>query len=226
MHEPGGYKYDNLKLQSDKPTLYSDGRGGQSLCQFGPDQITIEESHAECSIKEFTEVVQTVLGGLVEDEIPPIFFQRVKIQCLSQVTHCHNSVELLAGKVSRAFGAIEPFERPPSMFGVRFRFPPVNVVDTQDDDDAEGEPGEEAIREAINQGRVEEKTGFVTLRLESYAKDRKRVWMEVAGAYPQFDEPLALADADKIIANIHNAYDFLTQNSKRFLDQFDTEEGN
>ncbi|MCH8047342.1 MAG: hypothetical protein IID44_26885 [Planctomycetes bacterium] len=112
------------------------------------------------------------------------------------------------------------------MFGVRFRFPPVNVVDTQDDDDAEGEPGEEAIREAINQGRVEEKTGFVTLRLESYAKDRKQVWMEVAGAYPQFDEPLALADADKIIANIHNAYDFLTQNSKRFLDQFDTEEGN
>jgi hypothetical protein len=80
MFEPGGYKYDNLNLQSEKPTLSRGSESGQSICQFGPDSITLEESH-DCHIEAFVQVVETVLGGLKEEDIPPFFLQRVKIQC-------------------------------------------------------------------------------------------------------------------------------------------------
>jgi len=224
MFEPGGHKYDNLQLQSDKPTLYKKARGGQSLCQFGSDSITIEESHEECYLREFLNTVETVLGGINEDDIPPFFLQRVKIQCLCQTSICEDAVELLAGRVSRAYDAIQPFERPPAFFGVRFRFPPVHLVTPRE---SSGEPDEaedeDDIEQAIAEGRIEEKAGFVTLRLESYAQDPSQVWMEVAEMYPHFDSPMALADIQKITSNIQKSYDFLTQNSRSFLDQFDTE---
>ena len=230
MREPDGYRYDNLTLQTDKPTLHRKGSGGQSLCQFGSESITIEESDEQCHIETFVEVVETVLGGLEEDDVPPFFLQRVKIQCLCQTAHAANAVQLLAGKVSHVFDAVEPFGRPPAFFGVRFRFPPIHLVSPSP---REGESGaddeqsadESEIEQAIAEGRIEEKAGFVTLRLESYAKDSRQVWMEIAGTYPHFEEPMALADVAKIIGNIRSAYEFLTNNSKSFLDQFDTEEG-
>lgn len=227
MIEPGGYKYDNLTLQ-DKPTLHTKVGGGQSLCQFGSDSIMIEESHQECHLDIFGEVIETVLGGLSEEDIPPFFLQRVKIQCLCQTANCEDAVELLAGKVSRVFDAIEPFGRPPAFFGVRFRFPPVHLVNSVGDDsqaDDAGEDDEINFNRALDEGRVEEKAGFVTLRLESYAEDPSQVWMEVAATYPHFEEPMALKDVSKIIGNVRNSYDFLTKNSKEFLDQFDNNDG-
>ena len=101
----------------------------------------------------------------------------------------------------------------------------VNPGEDDPEDEDTGEVDEGGIERAIAEGRVEEKAGFVTLRLESYAQDASQVWMEVAGTYPQFEEPMALEDVTKIVDNIRNAYDFLTKNGKNFLDQFDTERG-
>jgi len=220
MFEPGGYKYDNLDLQSEKPTLSRRSETGQSICQFGLDSITLEESH-DCHIDTFVEVVQTVLGGLGAQEIPPFFLQRVKIQCLAQPANCDDAVQLLAGRAARVYENIGPFDRPPSFFGLRFRFPPALVCrDERENND--GDLTDELLKRAVAEGRVEEKSGFVTLRFESYVRDPHKVWMEVAASYPQSDEPLTIADTERIVRNIRESYQFLTGNGKRFLDQFDT----
>jgi len=219
MFEPGGYRYDNLNLQSEKPTLSGRSESGQSICQFGPDSITLEENH--CHLEKFVQVVETVLGGLDEQDIPPFFLQRVKIQCLAQPTNCQDAVQLLAGRAARVYENIGPFERPPSFFGIRFRFPPALLRRGEEEADTD-DLTEEEFRRAVADGRIEEKSGFVTLRFESYAKDPCKVWMEVAASYLQSEEPLTIADIPRIVRNIKDSYVFLTENGKRFLDQFDT----
>jgi hypothetical protein len=222
MFEPGEYRYDNLSLGSDKPTLYREVTKGQSLCQFSKESITIEESHDDATIGTFKEVVEIVLGALEEDEIPPFFMQRVRIQCLCDVSGCNGAVDLLAGKVANVFSAIEPFRRPPRFFGIRFRFPPVSIITAPESVvDSDGSDDDTIIERAIKEGRLEEKAGFVTLRMETHAKDINQVWMELAGTYPHLDEPMALADMRKITRNIQSAYEFLTNNAIEFLNQFD-----
>jgi hypothetical protein len=230
MFDPGGYTYDNLELQNDKPLLHRSTSNGRSMCQFGADSITIEENTVDCDIVSFVDIVKTVLGGLDQDDVPPFYLQRVRIQCLSRPTHCSNAVELLAGRASKVFDVIEPFERPPALFGMRFRFPPVHLVRSPEDEvvveegDAQNDDEADDIELAMSEGRVEEKAGFVVLRFESYAKDPQSVWMEAASTYP-LPEPLALDDLEKITENIQTSYEFLTVNSKQFLDQFDVKQG-
>ncbi len=225
MFGPDGYTYDNLDLQSEKPTLSRRSESGQSLCQFGPNSITLEESH-ECQVGAFSEAVQTVLGGLQKSDIPPFFHQRVKIQCLAQPANCRNTVELLAGRAARVYENIAPFERPPSFFGIRFRFSPTQLLHPKEGEgEGEGEANgltEEVVQRAVAEGRVEDKPGFITLRFESYARDPQQVWMEVAAGYLADGEPWAVTDTSAIIGNINDSYKFLTVNGKRFLDQFDT----
>lgn len=222
MFEPGGYTYDNLTLQSEKPTLSRRSESGQSICQFGADSITLEESH-DCHLETFVEVVETVLGGLNEEDIPPFFLQRVRIQCLAQPANCENAVELLAGRAARVYENIQPFERPPSFFGMRFRFPPAQLFRGDAAELGAGKVTEEELKRALADGRIEEKAGFITLRFESYARDPHKVWMEVAANYPQSDERLTVAHIPPIVGNIRESYKFLTTNGKRFLDQFDTQ---
>jgi len=58
MHEPGGYCYENLDMQSTSPTLSTRRTNGYSECQVGPDTIRITEDRPEFDIDEFVCVVK------------------------------------------------------------------------------------------------------------------------------------------------------------------------
>lgn len=226
MFEPGGYRYENLDLQAECPTLSTRHADGHSVCKFGADFITIEEKKSHITVGGFLEVVDTVLRGLDPNEVPPFFIQQCKVQCLAQPANSENSLMLLAARVANVYTAVDPFERPPLFFGVRFRFPPVVIEQEKvkpigEKEDGSGlESGQsEVVPEEGEAKEVPRKVmeGFVTVRFETYAEDISQVWMEVTAAYPQTERLLT----PRIAANISDTYQFL-EKSKRFLDQFDT----
>jgi hypothetical protein len=211
MFEVGGYPYENLHLQGEMPALSTDRGDGKSLCEFGSHLIRIEEREPVGGVDEFVCVVRTVLGGL--GKVSPIYVQRCRVQCVAQPHGSESSIGLLAGKVANVMHKIDPFERPPSYFGVRFRFVP--GVEEPEEGVSEAAGGTEPAREAV------EHKGFVNLRFETYSKDVKSVWMEVAAVYP-FSELIAVPEhLDAITDNILETYRFLAEKSKKFLDQFD-----
>jgi hypothetical protein len=200
------HRYENLDLQVHHPTLSRRADGRESVCQFAERSITIEEKKPDFGdVEGFVRIVQTVLSALhaaAEDipgtEVPPFFLQRCRIHCLCQVGNSDNSLHLLAGKVANVLDPVDAFERPPSFFGVRFRFPPT-------------------IGEGENQHRHED---FAAVRFETYAEDFSQVWMEVTTAQ-LLEPPVVLDDLGNLLQNVRDAYRFLTQRCKAFLDRFD-----
>jgi len=227
MFEPGGYRYENLDLQAPQPTLSTRRESGQSICRVGTHSILIAESEPEFEVDEFVGVVKTILRAIGND-FPPFFIpQLCKIQCLSQPNNCENAVDLLGGKVANVLGSIDPFERPPSYFGVRFRFSAVDLHEVQGDADAdlneeggESEPVADVPQETKppDQAQATEHESYVTLRFETYDKDVTQVWMEAAAVYPLL---IPVGDLDKVEYNIRETYRFLTMKAKKFLDQYD-----
>lgn len=210
--------YENLDLQAQKPTLSSEREGKRSICRFSENSITIEEQRPNFTVEEFWEIVKTVVGAFKkvvegdgsEPSFPPFFCQRCRINCLTQPHEVDNSLTLLAERLSCVKNAISPFERPPSFFGVRFRFPPV-VVKT--------ETGETKARHG----------DFATVRFETYSDDPSQIWMEILANYVPLAEESARTTLDSMElfrTNIMNAYHFLTERCKAFLDQFDVPQEN
>jgi len=230
VFDPGGYRYENLELQADATTLSTKySSGGQSVCRFGPDSLTIQEKTSpNTSLEGFVEAVMTVLGGLNQDEVPPFFVQQCKVECLAQPSNVENSLVLLAARAACVYDSIEPFARPPSHFGIRFRFQPTAVVETgtiehHDSENIADQPSEaKTENQDKSLERVRQIEGFVAVRFETYAKDVSQVWMEVTASYPAADRPYLLSDTTKMANNIRETHQFLVDRSKRFLDQFDT----
>ena len=133
MFEPGGYRYANLDLQSERPTLSTRREEGESSVSFGKESITIEEIRPEFAVDEFIGIVRTVLRGLGNDFPSFVLLQRCRIRCLAQPNQM-DSIDLLAGRVANVLKAFSPFERPPSYFGVRFRFLPRRMLGGDDED--------------------------------------------------------------------------------------------
>ncbi len=179
------------------------------------------------TVESFIEAVQTVLGGLGLEDMPPFFVQQCKMQCLAQPANVESALQLLAARVANVYEPIAPFERPPTHFGVRFRFPPVVLREAEEEEHDEVQPSIKDDKTEIanpKRGRPGEKKieSFVAARFETYAEDDKQVWMEVSAAYPQLERPLLVTDAERIVNNIRETHLFLTDKCKRFLDQFDT----
>ena len=147
------------------------------------------------------------------------------MRCLAQPANS-TPLELLANRVASVYEQIEPFERPPSYFGVRFQFQPAILVPRSESEGSE-EPEDSTAIETVDESDEEgperpvEMPGHITLRLETYARDPSQVWMEAKAFYPQAVRPIFLTDLDRIAANIRHTYNFLTSNCKRFLDQYD-----
>lgn len=222
LSETGEPRYQNCKLQGDCPTLSSDHEDGHSICQFSPDSIIFEEIGGDMRIDLFGKIVENVLGSLNEDDIPSFILQRCRFQCVAQPKH-YRPLELLASKVAHVYDRIDPFERPPDYFGVRFRFPAVNMV--LDESEADEGEANTCSQEGSEEGdpKVVPLEDFTSLRIEVYGKDPELLWMEVASSYLQTDRPLLLANADKMLQNICKAHTFLTENVVRFLNQYDVE---
>ncbi len=215
LAKPGGHSYENLRIQTDPPTMstkrMTQHGEGMSACQIGADTILIEETEPELNVDGFIENVHTVFKTVArikekaEEQTPPVFMQRCVIRCLAKPGKSKNSISLLAGKVSNVLKAIEPFERPPQFFGVRFRFPPFSIV---------------AKKEDGSESEVEGRQNFASIRFETWSKDVQLIWMEIEAVYV-FQEPIAVSQTDKIGHNIHDAYQFLTEKCANFLNQFD-----
>ena len=208
------YAYDNINMTGNRFILSKDS--GKSACQIEAHSICIEEREPQqVHLDEFTSIVANVTSSFetIAQRCPPIIAQRCKIQCLSQPLSSTDSLNLLAGKVANVLHAIDPFERPPSFFGVRFRFLPEEMFANDPSEEQERTAGAES--EMTTDG-----SDFITMRFETYAHDFSNVWMEIAATYPAIPS-LELRDAERIRHNIERTYRFLTERGKRFLDQFD-----
>lgn len=218
LREPPHRPYQNLELQADPPTLSTRHGNGRSCCQIGADKIRIEEDGAGTVVDcdEFIETVEAVLKSLGPNP-GPFFGQRCVIRCTAQPNRSPDSLHLLAGKLGNVLTTIDPFGRPPSFFGVRFRFQPHDGQGHADDAEA-GEPPPRKKRNKRKAEAIEHK-GFLTVRFETYSQDMKKVWMEVDGQY--LEEIIQAQNIAEVSENIRRTYRFITENSKAFLDQFD-----
>lgn len=234
MHEAGGYPYENLELQGTTPTLSTRrGDDGKSTCQIGRHIVRLEELHPEMPVDEFVNVVKTVLRAL-KDHCPPFFLQRCKVHCLSQPNVTPNPLGILASRIGNVGDKVDPFGRPPTFFGVRFRFQPWSSTDQDnDEEDVEnGDSGEDGPSSgtssmAVDQPPTElpappavEARGHVTVRFEPYDADPSQVWIEVAAMHFA-PEPIMIADLSFVEKNILETWQFAADNCKKFLDQFD-----
>ncbi|MEX2286140.1 MAG: hypothetical protein WD648_03560 [Planctomycetaceae bacterium] len=215
LAEPGGYAYDDINFNDGPPTLSTKRmthRGsGRSTCKISEHVLIIEESEPEVDLPGFVEVVETVLAAIseVKEDCPPIIGQRCTIQCVAKPLNSEHSISLLAGKVSNVLDRIDPFERPPAFFGIRFRFPPFIKLIPEDADKNDDE------------SPAEERHDFIALRFETWGQDVEQVWMEVVAQYV-FQEAIELSNTSKIRDNITDSYNFLTMKGISFLNQFDT----
>jgi hypothetical protein len=108
--------------------------GKESVCRFTVDSITIQEKKTELTVGHFQENVKTLLQGMKESDVPPIFMQQCTIRCLAQPANSENALVLLADRLARVYGGVGPFGRPPSLFGVKFSFDPAVLEENADQD--------------------------------------------------------------------------------------------
>lgn len=204
------HAYDDLELGSISPTLSRRSGVARATIEFDISSITIDESKSESHVEQFGNHVTQVLRALkdvtadLHVDVPKFFSQRCKIHCLSQPHNSPDALRLLAGGVANVFERIQPFERPPCHFGVRFRFPPAAIVIKN----GEGET-------------TQTHGNYATVRFETYEDDPTRVWMEVASEYLLYPNEIGLDDSDKVTEHIRHSYDFLTDQCVQFLNQFD-----
>jgi hypothetical protein len=175
-------------------------------CELNTHSVTINERRTKSTVEEFSNSVKDVLEamGEVREDHPPMFSQRCRIQSLWKPIHGYPPLILLSHFAANVGDKVDPFGRPPSFFGLRFRFTPADDEDVQRLQDAF--PGMEA------------KHDFVTVRYEVYSADVDFVWIEVASTrFFQID----ITDSELIQQNIREAYNFVTKNAVEFLEQFD-----
>ena len=100
---------------------------------------------------------------------------------------------------------IDPFKRPPSFYGMRFRFAPANEEDLKAFDNVPGGPV---------------KDDYLTVRYEIYSDDTSYIWIEVESRR-YFTEFMDISKTDEIAKNIRETHEFMKNNGVAFLEQFD-----
>jgi hypothetical protein len=216
--------YENLELQADPPTLSTRREKGRSICRVGLDRVLIQEDQPEIHVDDFISLVSTILDNL---DVPMFAYQRCRIQCVGQPAH-QEPLKLLASGLANVLTQTGPFERPLLEFGVRFRFAPhlrganddttkTNAAATPDPDQP-SQPAKPVKRKRSSKTPSSEFKGFMNLRIETYSADQKLVWMEAASGFQEFFTAPKIKD---IGDNIRETYRFLTEQTIRFLAQYD-----
>lgn len=226
LSEDAGNRYDNLHLQGRPPflSIEREEASAESRCEIGKHTIRIFEEKPEFTIDRFCDRVCKILSALGND-CPPIFFQKCEIRCLAGVTNAKSALHLLARGAANVYNKIQPFKRPPSYFGLRFRFQPVTEEDLEDD-------AEQGLIESDFVGVTDEGVpdidsigqSYVVARFETYSQDRTQVWIEVVASYP-CQKPITPENLKPIRDNITSAYNFATKQCLEFLDQWDVPRG-
>lgn len=211
LSQDPAFRYENLDRQASPPFMSTRGDEdkGESRCEIGKDSIRFIEDRMSISVEDFADRACKVLETLGED-CPPIFYQKCEVECLAQPHVSNDSLVLLAGVVSNVANKIGPFGRPPSFFGVRFRFAPYNKDEDEDEDQKDWVSDEDH-------------SGFITARFETYSKDRSMVWIEVVSSNP-CKEIISPKNLDTAKENILSTSRFAQERCIAFLNQYDDEE--
>jgi hypothetical protein len=221
LSKDAGNRYENLHLQG-RPPYFSTEReddSGMSRCEIGKQSIKIFEDKPDITIEQFSDRVCAILKAL-GDDCPPFLFQRCEVRILANPTHAKSALELLAKGPASVYEAIEPFGRPPSHFGLRFRFLPYSAsdIEEQEEDESQSEGPFELVSQDPDNPEGEE--SFVSARFETYTKNSKQVWIEVVSSCPCRTAiiPENIAPVNK---HILSTYQFATDKCLSFLNQWD-----
>jgi hypothetical protein len=234
LRKNAGHRYENLHLQG-KPSPYlsteQEETDGFSKCEIGKQSIRVIENEPEITIGHFTERVCAILTAL-GDNCPPILMQRCEVRLLANTTHAKSALDLLTKHTANVFDKIAPFGRPPSHFGLRFRFHPYSLEDIAaetnegDVDEDEGEPVEsEEHDDSVAKFEIpDSEDSFITARLETYGEGRKQVWIEVVSSCP-CRQSVNHENLDPVKLHIDATYRFATDKCLAFLNQWDKKSG-
>lgn len=211
LRKPGsGLAYKNLLqepsiLLSTSETMPNGKMSRQ--CEISDHSILMSESRTKSTVEEFSESVTDVLKAVAEvrDVNPPIFSQRSTVRALWKPTHCRHPLVLLACHASRVIDKVDPFNRPPSFYGMRFRFAPADEDDLKPFDNGRGGSA---------------KHDYLTVRYEIYSDDTSYIWIEVESRQ-YFTEFMDISKTAEIGKNISETHEFMTNNGVAFLEQFD-----
>jgi len=210
LRQPGaGTRYKNLTLDPSLLLSTSETTSGGNIsrrCELDGHRISVIEKRTTSTVEQFADSVGDVLKAMhkVRVDNPPIYSQRCRIQALWKPSNCESPLILLAHHASRVLDKIDSFNRPPSFFGMRFRFAPAAEEDL----------------EAFPDGK--ERNDFSTVRYEVYADDPDYIWIEVDSQ--RFVSSMKITQIDEISSIIRETHDFVTDNGVKFLEQFDLAE--
>ena len=174
--------------------------GAVSQAVFLPDRFQFREELGALTCEDFGARVRQVTEAVTAQiGLQDFSGQQVTIRSLVNPRHYKDSRELLRKGLLKLQEPLPHFEQDPAIWGLRMVFPPQEPTAEQPEFDQD--------RPTAN-----------ALRIESYAQDPRSLFLENQGTFGQ----IAVNDGlDILEANIHSAYEFLTERGLKFVASFD-----
>lgn len=166
--------------------------GAVSTALILPDRLRIQEQQTGISRDDFQSKVESLARLAMEQlEIPAFVAQQFLIQSLVNPRSSNSSPEFLAGSIMQIGASqLECFDRKPSLVGLRLSFP-----------------------------MSQEEASLFNVRLESYERDRRSVFIENVGVFRESVEPARLAD---LAGQFDQTYAYIEGPILQFISQFDS----
>lgn len=195
-----GCDYDNIDFEGfpASPPRFTKKQGKTvSICSFARDRILVEEDWADITLDNFSQKIREILDRAFRLlNIKFLVIQSCTVRCLFTPGHSSDSRVFLAEKACGMKDKISPyFKRSAQMFGVRLLFPPLTQTPHSFD-----------------------------IRIESFNQDPRQIFVETKGTFLLI-QPITPANVDVAVENMTMTYGFCTDETKNFLNQFDTPEG-
>jgi len=167
---------------------------GFSHLNFAGDRIQFTEDHVGISIDQFSKKVRTVLDeAMPRLRIPVILVQQATVRVICTPNSFKNAAEFLARSIFRIRREdLELLSRPTSVHGFRLVFP-----------------------------ATKEQPHAFNVRIESYLRDQRSVYVENVGTFKQ---PIQATGLEAIERNLELTSDFVNNNVVPFLSRYDRRE--
>ncbi len=185
--------YENFIRTSTGARIEKQGSGGRGFSRltFAGDRLQFAEDHMGTTAEQFGKKVRTVL----EEALPglglgAILVQQVTVRAVCTPNAFGSAAEFLADSIFRVpQDDLREFERPVSLHGFRLVFP-----------------------------ATKEQPAAFNVRVESYLRDRRSVYIENVGT---FKTPIPSGNLDQIEQQIWTVSDFIVSKIIPFLTQYD-----
>lgn len=183
---------DGARVESSKvDQSKSEGTQGSSSVTFRQDRIIVLEDRTALALEEYVERVETVARSAMEIlKIPLFLVQQSTVRSLASPNFYRSAGEFLGKSLFKIREEeLEPLGRPANIFGLRLLFPATPDNNQQ-----------------------------FNVRIESYVKDPRSVYIENVGVYKN---PIQYQNLDVLGQNMEATAEFLSSNLCGFLTQYD-----